>query len=266
MVRFILRLCARPGHAGMCRVNRYSVLKFPELDSTNRHVLAHLEELADGQVVHADVQRGGRGRQERRWRSDRPGNLCMTLVIKPPPGHPAALPLASLSQLLALSVCRALEAYGAAATVKWPNDVQVGGLKIAGLLAETVVRGAQLAGMALGVGVNLNMSAAELAEIDQPATSLCQWTGRPVVVDDFRDLALDDFFQRRRALMEQGFPFIRDEYLARCNFIGNRVDVRKPSGALSGIAADINDEGELVLLTDEGQTEEISIGEMFAAS
>ncbi|MCU0780379.1 MAG: biotin--[acetyl-CoA-carboxylase] ligase [Akkermansiaceae bacterium] len=247
-------------------MSRYFVTRFPELDSTNRHALAHLDELADGQVIQADVQTAGHGRMRRKWVSHVPGNLCLTLVLKPPAAaKAAAMPLANLSQLLALSVCRALEAYGAAATIKWPNDVLVGGRKIAGLLAETVVRGSRLSGIALGVGVNLNLDEAVLAEIDQPATALCQVTGSTVRVEDFRDLVLEDFFDRREALMERGFPLIREEYRARCPFLGSRVEVRRPGGTVLGIARDISPEGALELLADDGGLLEIGIGEIFAA-
>lgn len=240
--------------------------RFPVLDSTNRHVLAHLDALTDGQVIQADVQTAGRGRMSRKWVSEHPGNLCMTLVLKPAgTTHPAAMPLANLSQLLALSVCRALATYGAAATIRWPNDVLVGDRKIAGLLAETVVRGSRLAGMALGVGVNLNLDQTALAAIDQPATALCQWTGSAVRVDDFRDLVLEDFFGRRQDLMERGFPLIRDEFRSHCRFLGNGVEVRRHESAVCGIARDISADGALELLTADGELMAIGIGEMFAA-
>lgn len=247
-------------------MSRYRVIRFATLDSTNRHVCARLAELADGDVIQAEVQTAGHGRMGRKWFSDLPGNLCMTLVLKPATAQPAALPLASLSQLLALSVCRALAAYGAAATIKWPNDVLVDGRKIAGLLAETVVTGSRLEGMALGVGVNLNLDAATLAAIDQPATALCLHTGSAVRVEDFRDLVLEDFFARRNDLLENGFAEIRDEYLSRCAFLGTSVEVRRPNGSVRGTACSITADGALELLVTDGRREVIEIGEMFAAS
>jgi BirA family biotin operon repressor/biotin-[acetyl-CoA-carboxylase] ligase len=193
-------------------VTRYRIIRFAELDSTNRHASANLRELADGDVIQADIQTAGHGRLRRPWISHLPGNLCMTLVLKPTQAAPGALPLANLSQLLALSVCRALAASAVPATLKWPNDVLVGGRKIAGLLAETVVQGAEFVGMVLGVGVNLNLDAAALATIDQPATSLAEWTGSPVAVDDFRDAVLEDFFGRCDGFLTTGFGLIREEY------------------------------------------------------
>jgi len=246
-------------------MNRYRVIRFAELDSTNRYVCARLAELADGDVIQADLQTAGHGRLRRPWLSHLPGNLCMTLVLKPQQAAPGALPLANLSQLLALSVCRALDACGAPATVKWPNDVLVGGRKIAGLLAETVVQGASFGGMALGLGVNLNLTATALATIDQPATSLAEWTGSPVVVDGFRDAVLDDFFTRCDPFLTVGFGMIREEYLGRCGFLGTMVEIRRHHEVLRGVAHGMTADGELELRTAAGTILQIGIGEMFAA-
>ena len=73
---------------------RYRIIKFAELDSTNRHARAQLLELADGDVIHADVQTAGHGRLQRRWISHVPGNLCLSIVLKPRHATLAALPLA----------------------------------------------------------------------------------------------------------------------------------------------------------------------------
>jgi BirA family biotin operon repressor/biotin-[acetyl-CoA-carboxylase] ligase len=242
-------------------VSRYRIIRFSELDSTNRYACARLAELADGDVIHADRQTAGHGRLRRPWVSHLPGNLCITLVLKP---EAAAPPLANLSQLLALSVCRALAAYGVTGNIKWPNDVQAGGRKIAGLLAETVVLGSRVEGMALGLGVNLNLGPADLALIDQPATSLREQTGSAARVEDFRDLVLEDFFERRDGLLDTGFGLIRGEYLSRCPFLGTAVEIRRHDGALRGTARDIGENGALEILTAEGVVESVEIGEMFA--
>ena len=97
-------------------MTRYRVIEFAELDSTNRHACAHLQDFADGDVIQATVQTDGHGRLSRRWISHVPGNLCVSIVLKPVHALPADLPLANLSQLLSLSVCRALDAHNATAT------------------------------------------------------------------------------------------------------------------------------------------------------
>lgn len=244
----------------------HQLIQFEELDSTNRYACARLRELADGDVIQADRQTAGHGRLRRPWVSEIPGNLCMTLVLKPRQSAPGELPLGNLSQLLALSVCRALAASGVPATLKWPNDVLVNQRKIAGLLAETVVQGSEFLGMALGVGVNLNLDAAVLATINQPATSLAEIKGEPVVVADFRDAVLEDFFSRYEDFLAVGFGMIRQEYVSYCRFLGTEVEIRRPDETLRGIACGLTDDGALELSTGENFVRRIEMGEMFATN
>jgi len=240
----------------------YRLIEFAELDSTNCYACANLGRLAHGDVIQALVQTAGRGRWQRPWVSHVPGNLCLSFVLKPA-GNPARLPLASLSQLLAVCVCRVLDTYGVKATLKWPNDIQVDGRKIAGILAETAVQGSEFLGLVLGIGVNLNLNDATLVTIDQPATSLNLVLGRAVAVTPFRDSLAGEFMNSYRALLETGFPLIRGEYLGRCAFIGSEVEVRHAQETLRGCARDVNAEGELVLLREDGELRTVSHGEMF---
>jgi BirA family transcriptional regulator, biotin operon repressor / biotin---[acetyl-CoA-carboxylase] ligase len=246
-------------------VTPYRLIEFAELDSTNRYACAQLAELAHGDVIQAAVQTAGRGRMARRWISHLPGNLCLSLVLKPAGAAPAALPLANLSQLLALSVCRALEARGVTATLKWPNDILVGGRKIAGILAETVQRGGEFQGLVLGLGVNLNLDPTVLAQIDQPATALNLEVGHPVDVPAFRDALLADFFAGYEPLLAQGFGAIHAEFVARCPFLGQTVQVRSGNELVRGTARAITPDGALELSGRDGPTRTITIGEMFVS-
>jgi len=243
-------------------MRRYRVIEFPELDSTNRHACARLRELADGDVIQARIQTAGRGRWERKWFSDVPGNLCLSLVLKPA-SPPATLPLASLSQLLSVSACRVLTTHGVQPTLKWPNDIQIAGRKIAGILAETVVQGCEFLGLVLGIGVNLNLTADQLAVIDQPATALNLHTEHAVNVNDFRDALLGEFFARYDRFLATGFPLIRREYRQRCAFLGREIEVRSPQGSVRGVARDISNSGELELLSADGQLHRLALGEIF---
>jgi BirA family biotin operon repressor/biotin-[acetyl-CoA-carboxylase] ligase len=242
-------------------MKRYRVIEFAELDSTNRQACAQLRDLADGDVIQAGRQTAGRGRWDRKWISDVPGNLCLSLVLKPP-GPPGRLPLAGLSQLLALSTCHVLESYGIKPALKWPNDVLVNGHKIAGLLAETVVQGAEFLGLALGIGVNLNLDAATLATVGQPATALNQLLGRAVAVPPFRDGLLDWFFSRYDAFLATGFPLIRADYRQRCAFLGQKITVRDPQLQIFGVARDITPAGELELELPDGSHRALTLGEI----
>jgi BirA family biotin operon repressor/biotin-[acetyl-CoA-carboxylase] ligase len=223
--------------------------------------------LEDGDVIQAAIQTAGHGRLQRRWVSHLPRNLCLSLVLKPRHAAPRDLPLANLSQLLALAVCRQLDAQGARATIKWPNDVLVGGRKIAGLLAETVVQGAgEFVGFVLGLGVNLNLDPKVLATIDQPATALSVVTGNPVDVAAFRDAVLRDFFNRCDEFLERGFAMIREDYLKRCRFIGSNVEIRSGPEVLCGRALGMTSDGAIEIMTADGAIRAVNLGEMFEAN
>jgi BirA family biotin operon repressor/biotin-[acetyl-CoA-carboxylase] ligase len=245
-------------------MTEYHILHYPELDSTNRHAVRHLDELVHGTVIHADMQTAGHGRYRRPWLSDVPGNLCMSIILKPACRPASALPLAGLSQLMALEVCRTLDDHVATAAIKWPNDILAGGRKIGGILVETIARGSdEFLGLVLGLGVNLNLNEEMLSRIDQPATSLSLWTGCPVEVPAFRDRVLDKFFEDYENFLAGGFQTIRRDFENRCAFLGNEVVIRRPDGEFCGTAVRLTDEGELEIDTPSSGRIAVSIGEMF---
>lgn len=142
-------------------------------DSTN----ARARELAAagaprGTVVTADEQTEGRGRQGRVWVAPRGRALLYSLLLRPL-GERPLLPLAA-----ALAVCETAEglAPGIACTVKWPNDIQVEGRKLAGILIEARP---QDDWAVIGVGINLTIAPDELPpDLRDRATSLATATPR----------------------------------------------------------------------------------------
>ncbi|GAG02958.1 unnamed protein product, partial [marine sediment metagenome] len=122
----------------------------------------------EGTAVLAEEQTGGRGRLGRAWVSPAGKNLYLTLVMRPPARH-----LRVLSIVAPLAIAEALEgATGLTCRIKWPNDVLVGGRKIAGVLIETDLAGAAVKYALVGMGVNVNFDAAAESEIADIATSV----------------------------------------------------------------------------------------------
>ncbi len=112
-----------------------------------------------GTVVIAERQTAGRGREGRAWASPT-GGLYFSAVLRPP------LPLAEIPPLtlaIGIAVCDAARVFGAAAALKWPNDVLVGDKKLAGVLVETQSQGGILDSVVVGIGVNLEIVPAEVA-------------------------------------------------------------------------------------------------------
>jgi BirA family transcriptional regulator, biotin operon repressor / biotin---[acetyl-CoA-carboxylase] ligase len=137
------------------------------VDSTNRHARELAERGAPhGTLVTADEQTAGRGRQGRAWTAPSRSAVLMSLVLRGLGERHAMLPLAA-----AVAVCETCETLaGVRCRIKWPNDVRIGGRKIAGVLLEGRP---QEAWTVLGIGVNVSMRSQELpAELVGTATSL----------------------------------------------------------------------------------------------
>lgn len=130
------------------------------------------EDEAEGTTVATDLQTHGRGRLGRTWETPAGQALLFSVLLRPAP--PMAL-WPELSLVAGEAVAAALrEETGVAAELSHPNDVLVDGRKVAGILPE-----ASAGRVVLGIGVNVNQTAAELpAETPKPPTSLRIETGR----------------------------------------------------------------------------------------
>jgi BirA family biotin operon repressor/biotin-[acetyl-CoA-carboxylase] ligase len=241
------------------RIGSYPVLYFPTIGSTNGFALRHLHEIEDRQIILAERQTSGRGRMGRPWISSVPGNIYMSMVLKP---FSRTRHLRSLTLYLSVVLCELLEGYGVAAGVKWPNDVLAGGKKIAGILGEVRYRGEEFQGYVLGAGVNLSMRCDDTALIDQPATAFNLLTGTQVSREEFLNRLLDGFFVGYDSFLQNGFASIREHYSHRCLILGKPVNVRVCGQRIRGIASRFLDDGTLVLLTGGGGERTVAAGDV----
>lgn len=196
-------------------------------------------------IVVADEQSSGHGRQGRPWLAPRGRALLASWIFRPLVAEPASFAL-----LAGVAVARALADLGVAdARVKWPNDVQLRGRKVAGVLADAVTA-ADGGALVLGIGVNVHQSAPELGDLGATATSLAV---EGHAVDRLALLArlcrqlirVAASTAERRAALE--------EWRARSATLGREVEVRSPAGdAVRGIARALADDGALVVDTANG--------------
>jgi len=195
-----------------------------------------------GDVFTADFQTAGRGRLDHRWFSPPGTNLMMSVVLSVgglSPETVATLPL--VAGLAVVRAARRFLAGHAAPMLKWPNDVLVGGRKLAGILCERVGDA-----VIVGIGVNVGQTAFP-NEIALRATSLALLGaagGAPTVVA-VREAVLgelDDLYARWRA---DGFAAVYPELATVDLLRGQRVSVFQtdadaaPTGGIcDGIRAD----------------------------
>ena len=223
-----------------------------ETGSTNSDLLAAARAGApEGTVLAAEVQTAGRGRLDRRWTCPPRAALCFSMLLRPD-GVPAVargwIPL-----LAGVAVAAGLRAQaGLDARLKWPNDVLVGGAKIAGILAEQAGDA-----IVLGIGINVTTRRDELPV--RQATSVVLAGGPP---DRERLLVavlseLETWYRRWVAAVAAGPggdpAGLRAEYLRLSATVGQQVRVSMPGGKLvSGRAGDVDATGRLVVGTASG--------------
>lgn len=224
-------------------------ISFEELPSTNTYALQNINDLSDRTIILAASQTHGKGRFQRRWISDNSENLYFSIVLKFPKNNDGKKPFANLTQYMSLIICQTLELYGVKAQIKWPNDVLVEGKKISGILAESSLKNGELQGIVLGVGINLNLTAEEIAKIDQKATSLNLETGKNIDKELFLNSLLERFFERYDAFLSEGFTLIKEDYVKRSPFIGSEIAVSGADSDFNAIAEGILDDGSLCIKT-----------------
>jgi len=241
----------------------FNLIYFPEITSTNTHAIKNIADFEDRDVLMAEIQTEGRGRFDRKWVSDKPENIYISFVLKPNIKIGEDSPLNNISQYLSVKLCETLETYGVNSVIKWPNDVLINGKKIAGILAQTSIRGNSFQGLVLGIGVNLNFEKTDMQKIDRPATSLNLVLGKKIDRDEFLKSLLERFFEDYDEFLNTGFDFIKHDYVKRAYFLGNTVTVNTYKSEIKGIAKKIADNGSLIIIPDNSSEEIIiNVGEI----
>jgi BirA family biotin operon repressor/biotin-[acetyl-CoA-carboxylase] ligase len=227
------------------------------VDSTNRYLVDLARSGApEGTAVLAEAQTAGRGRLGRRWVDAEGDSVLCSVLFRP------QLPLEAwhlLSWVVALAARDACaDVAGVELSFKWPNDLQAGDRKVAGMLAEVASLPDDAGGPALvvGIGINCNWPAdwpppddPDAADIALRATSLDRLAGLAIDRDGVADRMLDRIAQRYAAL--GGSPgaarSLATEYRRNLSTIGQAVRVDLLGETLTGDALDIDDDGRLLV-------------------
>lgn len=235
----------------------FEIIRLAEVSSTNDEAkrLAHAG-AAEGTVVIADRQTAGRGRLGRVWASPM-GNLFLSVVLRPSIAPAAAPPLAPS---IGVAVARAIEKVAPLATeLKWPNDVKVGGKKVAGVLTESLVTGNTLSAVIVGIGVNVG---AELPpELAAIATTLSREAARNVRKSEIEEALLAEIAEVYARFLKKGFEGVRPDWEERDALNGQTVTIDAGGRQIRGIARGVGRDGAL-RLEESGKIVEIATGEV----
>ena len=200
---------------------------------------------ADRTVVVAKHQLAGRGRRGRIWH-DQPGSSLLFSIVVRPRLPVAQVPMLSLATGVAVAEALA-QGCGLEARLKWPNDVLVGGRKIAGILLESrMTPGGTISPeitVIVGIGVNLGRHDFP-GELQGKATSVALETGSAPDREAALAALLAAFDRWRACLEREGFGPVRARWVALSETIGRKVT----AGGAAGVAVDLDLDGALIVV------------------
>jgi BirA family biotin operon repressor/biotin-[acetyl-CoA-carboxylase] ligase len=231
------------------------VLWYAEVGSTN-DVAATLADRGEpeGTVVIADAQTAGRGRHGRTWASPSGAGLYMSAVMRPAP-HAVGLLTIAAGVALADGIQAAT---GLQPQLKWPNDVYMGGRKLAGILAEAGTSAAGVQHVVLGCGINL-MPAAYPADVAARATSVESELGRPVDRGLLLTQCLAELHVRYVELQSNASVAMIARWRDRASsMFGRRVEWDVAGVTRHGVAEDIDETGALLVRNGPSRARVIS--------
>ena len=219
------------------------------IDSTNQYMMAQLDRWQKGECLLAETQTAGRGRRGRHWHSPFGSQFIMSMYWRLDDGPSAAM---GLSLAIGVAVVQALESAGYRdLSLKWPNDIYMARRKLAGILVEMSAAVGGICHLVIGVGVNLNLPDAVIAQLDQPCAHLAE---QPVVVER-NQLSATIIRALRNALTlfeQQGLTAFLTEWNRLDIFMQQPVKVLLGNQVIHGIYCGIDGQGNMLLQDHDG--------------
>ncbi|MEY2428312.1 MAG: BirA family transcriptional regulator [Verrucomicrobiota bacterium] len=247
---------------GKTKVIGRDIRVFQETTSTN-DVIEKLarDGVKEGAVVFAESQTKGRGRLGRKWLSLSNKGLWFSLLLRPDlrPQEATQLTVASATALR-----RAIRSHtGLEPEVKWPNDILIGGKKVAGILTELNAELDRVKYVILGIGVDVNMDAGDFtSDLRISATSLKVELGKTLSRAELAVVILRELDADYARICSDRFPAVADEWEEHCTTIGQDVTIRIGDRQIRGRGESLDEDGALLLRTTHGHLERIIGGDV----
>lgn len=207
----------------------------------------------EGTVLVAEEQGTGRGRMERSYFSPREKGIWFSVILRPA-FLPGEAPKCTL--LAAAAVAQAMEKFGLRAGIKWPNDILHEGKKLVGILTEMSAEVDRINYIVIGTGINVNFAPEDFPEdIRGIATSLAIMKGEKIPRVKFFQRVLESMEELYVMALEKGFAPILEIWKKYSITLGQEVHVIGVGehASFSGVAADIDEDGALLVDTPKGR-------------
>ncbi|NTV97351.1 MAG: biotin--[acetyl-CoA-carboxylase] ligase [Thiobacillus sp.] len=233
------------------RTRGFEILLHQEVESTNSLLLGLAQQ---GQrhksVLAAEWQSGGRGRRGRTWHAVPGGGLTFSLLWR---FNRPLTALSGLSLAIGVALARGLRGLGLAGVgLKWPNDILVGGAKLAGILIETHGDMLSSATAVIGIGINVQARPDDLGPAGYAAVAVEEVLAVRFDRNDLLLRLLAELDEALKTFDGHGFAPFRDEWQALHVWQGRPVQVLGGPAPIDGVAAGVDDNGVLLLATADG--------------
>ena len=233
------------------------VIRYAEVTSTNDLARDHARRgETEGTAVCAHYQTAGRGRRGREWQAPAGSSLLVSFVLRPP---------SYLAQSAWLTLAGGVAAAKAAAAVsgrpvrlKWPNDLLLDGKKVGGILTETHAGAA-----VVGIGINVAQQADDFpTELLSQATSLSLAAGQPVAAVEVLAALAREFEVVYTDLVRSGHDSVQRAWRQLDDTLGRVVQVQSAQETFTGQATDLDDQGALWVLREDGEAHRVVAGDV----
>lgn len=216
---------------------------------------------ADGTLVVAEEQTGGKGRLGRQWCSAKYKGIFFSFILFPPLMPQEANMVTLITAVAMASAVR--DETGVAAGIKWPNDLLVNGKKICGILTELSAEMERINYMVVGVGLNVNQEKNDFPEeVSASATSLKDQTGSNISRVKLVQAFLLEFEKWYLLALENGFAPVLARWKEMSVSLNCPVRIHNPNSSWDGWAEDIDSDGALLLRLPGGEIKRVISGEV----
>jgi len=235
----------------------------PSTTSTNDMVKDLAQHGApEGTTVVAEHQTQGRGRHGRSFVSPAGVGIYVSLLVRPQ-GDPQRLPQLTLA--VAVATAEALAEYSALPVrLKWPNDVEISGKKVAGILCEAVLHPVASPLVIIGIGINVNTVLEQFPpELHQHVTSLALAAGHTWARLPLLALLLAHLERLYRIFQQGHITLVRQRWLHYGGqMIGRQVRLAPEPSAGVGTVVDLDEDGALLIQHADGTQHRLVAGEV----